>query len=303
MKKLLTLLFGIALATTVFAQNTGSIAGLVTDSATGVPIRGVMITAGASNMCGGRAITDSTGAYTIQNLAAGNYIAVAHARMYRPMRYPDTVVVVTGQTTTNINFALVPYTPPPPPNPGSISGVVTDSATGLVIAGANVTARDRRNVRRAITGTDGSYTITNLRASAYRVMANKQGYQPKMYPDPVVVASGQAVTGIDFALVEGQVPPPPPPAGGSISGVVTDSATSLPIRGAMVMAHGSNSMNGGMAMTDSTGAYTILHLMAGNYSVHAEARNYLPRNYLDPVAVLANQNTSDINFALTPRLH
>jgi protocatechuate 3,4-dioxygenase beta subunit len=218
------------------------------------------------------------------------------------MRYPDSVVVATGQITANINFALVPFAPPPPPNPGSISGIVTDSTTGLPLAGANVMARDRRNVRVATTGNDGSYTITNLRAGAYRVMATKQGYQPKMYPDPVVVASGQAVTGINFALVAGQVPPPPPPgSNGAIAGVVTDSATGLPIRGATVMAHGAASnINGGMAMTDSTGAYTILHLRAGNYMVDASAHNYRPAHYPDPVTVDSAQTTTGINFVLAP---
>jgi uncharacterized protein (DUF2141 family) len=298
MKKLLALLFSIALATTLFAQTTGSIAGIVTDSATGAPIRGAMITACASNMCGGRAITDSTGTYTILNLAAGNYIVVAHARMYRSQRYPDTVAVVTGQTTPNINFVLTGYTPPPPPNPGSISGVVTDSATGLPIAGANVMARDRRIVRRAITGTDGSYTITNLRAGAYRVMANKQGYQPNMYPDPVILAVGQAVTGINFALVQGQVPPPP--GTGSISGTVINVGTQQPIANATVHAWRQN-ICGGMARTGPDGTYTIPNLLSGNYQMSASAMGFMPQTYPDPVTVVENQNTPNINFALQPR--
>jgi len=304
MKKLLALLFGVVIATTLFAQTTGSIAGLVTDSVTGAPIRGAMVTACRSNMCGGRAITDSTGHYTIQNLIAGNYRVIANARMYQTKRYPDSVAVVAGQITPDINFALAPRTPPPPPNPGSISGTVTDSATGAPVAGAVVMARTRRFMRQAVTGADGSYTITNLRVGTYRVMTHKQGYMPKMYPDPVILAAGASVTGIDFALVQGTIPPPPPPPGtGSISGTVINATTQLPIANATVHAMRSNGGPGcgGMARTGADGTYTIQYLLPGNYTVNASAMNYLPMNYPNPVTVVENQNTPDINFALNPR--
>jgi len=299
-KKLLTLLFSIAIATTLFAQTTGSITGVVTDSVSGDPIRGAMVTACRINMCGGRAVTDSFGVYTIQNLAEGNYIVVAHARHYRPYRNPDSVAVVAGQATTGINFALAPMTTPPPQNPGSISGLVTDSATGQPIAGAVVMARQRRIMRRAVTGTDGTYTITGLRAGSYRVSTHKMGYTPSIYPDPVIVEAGGSVTGINFVLVQGSVPPPPQGTG-SISGTVINSVTQLPIGNATVHAFNPTGHCGGMARTAADGTYTIINLLPGDYTVNACAMNYVPLNYPTPVTVVDNQNTPNINFALNPR--
>lgn len=305
MKKLLAILFGIAVASSVFAQTTGSISGIVTDSASGAPIFNAMVTACTrTNLCGGRAITDSNGYYIIENLTEANYIVVAHARNYRSFRYPDSVTVTAGQTTANINFVLAPRSTQPPPNPGTISGVVVDSTTNLPIAGAVVMARHRRHTQRAVTGADGSYTITNLRAGTYRVKAHKQGYLPQVYPDPIILEQGGSVTGINFALVPGTTPPPPPPQGtGSISGTVINIVTQSPIANAVVHACATSSNHGVMAMarTAADGTYTILNLLPGAYQVNASAMGFMSLNYPTPVTVVANQNTAGIDFALQPR--
>jgi uncharacterized surface anchored protein len=194
--------FALAPITTPPPPGSGSISGVVTDSATGLPIYNAMVTACRTNSCGTRAFTDSNGVYTIQNLTEGNYQVIANARNYRTKHYPTPVAVVSGQTTANIDFALVASnTPPPPANPGTISGVVTDSTTGLPIAGAIVVAHNRRFTKRAITGADGTYTITNLRAGNYRVSARADGYLCKMYPDPVIVIGGANTPDINFSLV------------------------------------------------------------------------------------------------------
>ncbi|MEO0075086.1 MAG: carboxypeptidase-like regulatory domain-containing protein [candidate division WOR-3 bacterium] len=303
MKKLFAILFGIAIATTIFAQTTGAISGIVTDSVSGAPIFNAMVTAymPANNMCGGRAITDSNGYYIIENLAEGNYIVVGHARNYRSFRYPESVAVVAGQTTTNINFALAPRSSNPPPNPGTISGVVTDANTNEPIAGAIVIARTRRFVQRAVTGADGSYTITNLRAGTYRVAAHKQGYQAQVYPDPVILEVGGAVSGINFALVPCTTPPPPPQGTGAISGMVINAVTQQPIANAVVHACLTGGNCGGMARTGVDGTYTIMNLIPGSYQVTASAMGYMPMNYSNPVVVVENQTTSGIDFALQPR--
>jgi hypothetical protein len=299
MKKLYAILFGIAVATSVFAQTTGAISGVVTDSATGVPIYHAMVTACTyGSMCGGRAVTDSNGYYMIDSLTEGNYNVVAHARGYRSFRFPDTVAVVAGQTTPNINFQLIPRNPPPQ-NPAIISGVVIDSTTNEPIVGAVVMARTRRITQRAITGPDGSYTITNLRAGTYRVSAHKMGYRPQVYPDPVILTAGGSATGINFALVPASTPPPP--GTGSISGIVINAVTQMPIANATVHAFSPGMHYGNMARTNADGTYTIPNLRAGTYTVNACAMGHFPLNFPAPVIVLDNQNTPNIDFALQPR--
>lgn len=308
MKKYFALLFGLVLATSVFAQTTGSITGVVTDSATGNPIFHAMVMARTSNghCMGYHAITDSSGIYTIANLPAGNYAVQAMAMGYQFKSYPNPVVVVAGQITADINFALAPFGPPPPPPPpppgsGSISGVVTDSATGVPIFGAMVIAASSNHMccgSRAFTDSTGAYTIRNLIAGNYQVTASARNYLTRHYPTAVTVDSGQNTPNINFALVPRGTPPPPPNPG-SISGVVTDSATGLPIFHAMVVTHLRHFER--RAFTDSTGAYTISNLRPGNYRVMSMAMNYIPKMYPDPVIVIIGQNTPDINFALAPR--
>jgi uncharacterized surface anchored protein len=287
---------------------TGSISGVVTDSATGLPIYHAEVTASTTNgdehgeHHGHEAMTDSTGAYTIQSLADGNYQVKASAHSYHMMTYPTAVVVANGQNTPDINFALVPPPPPPPPPPGSISGVVTDSATGLPIVHAEITAsvsNGDHHGHEAKTDSTGAYTIQYLADGNYTVTASARNYHRVIYPTPVVVANGQNTPDINFALVP--PPPPPPPPTGSISGVVTDSATGLPIAHAMIMVHAANGDHfGHSAMTDSTGAYTIQHLSDGNYQVMASARNYYMMIYPTTVVVANGQNTPNINFVLIP---
>ncbi len=299
MKKLLSILFGIAVATTLFAQTTGAISGIVTDSATGAPVINAMVTACShATICGGRAVTDSNGYYLIDNLNEGNYLVVAHARNYRSFRYPDSVAVVAGQTTADINFILIPRMTPPQ-NAGTISGVVIDSTTNLPIAGAVVMAKHRRITVRAITGADGSYSLVNVRPGTYRVSAHKQGYAPQMYPDPVMLEPNGSVTGINFALVPGSVPPPQ--GTGSISGSVINAVTQLPIANAVVHVCMPSGHHGAMARTAADGTYTIPNLAAGNYQVNASAMGYQPFNYPTPVTVVDNQNTAGIDFALQPQ--
>ncbi|MEO0092224.1 MAG: carboxypeptidase-like regulatory domain-containing protein [candidate division WOR-3 bacterium] len=303
MKKIFTLLFGIALLTTAFAQqNAGSISGIVTDSVTGLPIFHAKVVARGSMNCCRMAYTDSSGAYTITNVPAGSYQVIASAMQYRPQVYPTPVEVVAGQNTPYINFALAPMTPPPPPpppNPGSISGVVTDSATGLPIANAQVNAcRPGSCGGRAFTDENGVYTINNLSAGDYQVTAKALGYRTQRYPTTVTVVAGQTTTDINFALVP-MTPPPPPQDPGSISGVVTDSATGLPIAGATVTARYRRFVR--RAITAEDGTYTITNLPPRDYHVMARAQNYYPKMYPTPVTVFSGQNTPDINFILTPR--
>jgi hypothetical protein len=87
-----------------------------------------------------------------------------------------------------------------------------------------------------------------------------------------------------------------PTGTGSISGVVTDESTGLPIDGAMVSAG-----CGHMATTGSDGSYTIANLAAGDYTVKAsKCGAYVMKQYPTPVHVEDGQAVTDINFALTP---
>jgi len=298
MKKLFGVICVLVLINAIVAQqNPGSISGVVTDAITGSPIIGAMVVAEQEGVCDGRAFTNETGAYTIENLLPGNYEVMSRIRNYRPNHYPTLVVVLENQNTPNINFALVPKNPPPV-NPGSISGIITDSLTGQPIGGAVVTAKYRSRYKGCdTTGADGSYIISNLYPWPYRVKAKARHYEAKMYPTPVQVVTGQTITNINFELrPEDGLPHPR----GSISGTVINAVTQQPLANVTVMAVSDNNPSG-KTVTAADGTFTIYNLYVGTYRVKANARGFRQEFYPSSVDVIANQNTPNINFVLQHR--
>lgn len=275
----------------------GSISGRVTDETTGQPIvMARLVAIGLDNWCYGEAWSDTGGYYAITNLCAGIYQVKATVCGYIPEIYPDSVIVVSGQNTPDINFALNTEGG----GTGSISGMVTDETTGEPILGAHVVAMvsdSGCHHHDAWTDSNGYYIIEGLYPGSYQVKAGKFGYILEFYPNPVTVIEGQNTPGIDFALT--------PEGGGgtgSISGTVTDEMTGNPIVGAHVCAMelGGGCHGHGNAWTDSNGYYIIQGLQPGVYQVSAGAEGYIPETYPDSVVVLAGQNTPNIDFALSP---
>ncbi len=263
----------------------GSISGMVTDEITGQPIVGAGITLSDLDCMW---FTDSTGHYMCDDVPSGVYLVYASAIGYYPETYPDSVTVVEGQNTPDIDFAL---TPVGGPEYGSISGRVTDEQTGLPIVSAEITITGIYCIW--YTDTAGYYLCDRLPPDAYEVNARKDGYMPETYPDSVIVVAGENSPNIDFALT---------PIGeyGSISGRVTDEETGLPIVMAHLIAIGLDNWCYGEAWSDSGGYYMIQDLCAGTYQVNANAMGYAPETYPDSVIVISGEDTPDINFDLTP---
>ncbi len=273
---------------------TSGISGTVTNSATTLPIRGAMVTAIDVNnhWMHFMARTDSTGAYLLA-ARPGEYIVQASARDYNSLEYPTHVTVPDSTIVPNINFALTPIVF------GSISGTVTDTA-GHGIAGAFVEGRKLGIPYLIHTRTDstGAYTLTHAVAGAYRVRAFSRGFRHALYPDSVMVAEGQNVTGINIVL--GAVPPP---FNGTIAGLVTDDSTGTPIAHAVVVAVGDGGhRNFRYTFTNDDGTYLLDGLSQIPYKVFSSARGYMGEfydnvhNFADATPV--TPNATGINFAL-----
>lgn len=278
MKKLVTtIIAGLAVLTSLQAQTTG-IAGTVIDARTRQPIAGATVCCYVAN-----ARTDSTGHYLISGLAPGKYRVRAMKTGYITAYYPESVEVIQGRVTENINFELfcsgTQY--------GSISGRVTDSRTGNLIVGAEVRAIGPNGSRAVIQGSNG-YCIDSLLPGRYRVSATANGYEPGCYPDSVTVTAGQNTGGICFQLT---------PTGnqtGAISGWVFDAQTREPIQNATVCCGAGN------ARTNERGYYIIESLQPGRYQVRAMAQGYVTACYPESVEVVAGRVTENINFHLEP---
>ena len=260
-------------------QLAGGISGTVLD-ASGIGLPGICAEAFTSTSFAAQATSGSDGAYTISGLAPGTYNVqflagpCGNAGGYPPQWYdnqpitgtPQSVTVTSGQITTAIGDTMAAIT-------GSISGTVTDSsstplagicveAVGSIAGGFNLTA----------SLSNGTYTITGLVADTYTVeflvngcgstgnyLAQYWDNQPAATgtPGSVTVATGQPVTGINDALA----------AGGSISGVVTDSATGAALPGVCVSALGNTTLVTVNGATGAGGAYTLTGLPTDSYMV------------------------------------
>ena len=263
------------------ATQTGAISGFVKDEATQQPIRGAFVFASGPSQ--GMDTTCQMGGYNIPNLLPGRYEVRAHAPGYELRVFPESVLAIAGQTIPNINFFLRRTA-----QNGAISGFVKDEATQQPIQGAIVIATGP-NQGTATTCQMGGYLIPNLIPGRYEVSAQAQGYEPRVFPESVLVVAGETTRNINLFLRRvGQ--------NGTISGRVFDHATQAPIENALVVAQGPNGR--GEARTCQMGGYNIPNLPLGRYQVCASKEGYLPIIYPESVEVHPGQTTPNIDFYL-----
>lgn len=254
-------------------SNPGTISGTITDAATTLPITGAIVNILQGSVLVATTTTNGSGVYTVATLAPGSYTVTANATGYQTNSVGAQVT--SGQTTT-VNLTLQS-------NPGTITGTVTDSSTGLPIINALIqVSLQGTTLYSAQTDNAGSYTITGVAAGTYVVQASATNYQTSIQ-GATVTAGG--TTNVNFTL---QANP------GTITGIVTDATTGLPIAGTTVEVN-LNDVPIYSALTDTNGNYTINGVTPGSYVMHAHATNY--QIGITGVIVQANQ-TSTVNFSL-----
>ncbi len=201
---------------------------------------------------------------------------------------------------------------------GSISGTITNDASGRLLGGADtdvtMTLYDASDTWLGTTNPDGSgvYVFSELAVGDYKVQAEFLGgeiQEIEWYDNAfaigdatvVPVGAGVDVTGIDIAMT----------IGGSISGTVLDAVTGLPIEGIRVAADHTTQASSGAAVTAADGTYTIYELLGRNGQDYIVSFDDLTDLYLDefyddvplqdaaiPVTVQRGANTAGINASL-----
>ncbi len=167
--------------------------------------------------------------------------------------------------------------PPPPPNPGSISGTVTNASGGAAISGATISYSGGSTA----TDANGNYSLANVAPGTYTLTASKSGFATKS--QPVTVNSG-ANSAANFQLTASTTG-----GTGTITGKVTNAASGNSVSAATV------SYSGGSTTTNTSGIYTLNNVAAGAYNLTAAHTGYLSRS--SNVTVTSN-TTSTANFAL-----
>ncbi|MFJ2534398.1 MSCRAMM family protein [Microbacterium maritypicum] len=262
----------------------GSISGTVVRDDDGTPVAGVTVS--ADGPTGASVTTDSTGTYTLPNLAAGSYVVsfFPEGTDLKREYWKDAsdysqaipVVVGEGEAVSAIDASLV--------QGGSIQGIVTREDDGSAIAGAEVQALDSNNeiVAAATAGASGEYILGGLPAGSYRVRFASSDAEllPEYWKDAygwdaatlITVTEPQGITDIDASLAEV----------GYISGTVTRSASDEPLSASVAFYAAGTGLDVFFVDTNSDGTFRI-PVVAGTYRVlfHSNERGIMEEYWKD----------------------
>ena len=238
-------------------------------------------------------------------LATGGYevgFAGPAGGAYQPQFYDgeetggaaDTVNVTAGHQTSGVDAALVALT--------EVSGTVTDAASHSPLQGVQVTfsSAGTGTVTSATTDAQGHYALSGLPAGSYIALFTPpdasrdvteyyNGVAEPEQANPIAIASGSPVTGIDEAL----------PAGAQLSGTVTDAVTGAALNGVTVDLYDSAGDYADSASTDSTGSYTFTGLPPGAYKLDFDGSGVgdYPLAYYNGKATLDDADTVSVPAA------
>ncbi len=235
--------------------DTATVSGVITDSASGTPITGAIVTTSGNR----RDTTKADGKYTFEKMASGSYTVAASAASYVGK---NATVAVSGTDTVKANIALakIAY--------ATVSGTISDSATGSPLANAVVSLRTTNGTLKVdTTKADGKYSFDSVATGSYTVRATATGYNSRTSASTTV--NGAAVS-VNVALVKISY--------GSIYGIIADSVNGTPITGAIVTTSGRRDT------TKSDGVFSFDSLAVGTYSLGVSASYYNGRTVNTTVA-------------------
>ncbi len=213
-------------------------------------------------------LTNDLGKYIIPEITAGSYKIIATKFTYLlPLTIP--LSVIAGRPTT-VNIALIPD---PDSGKNAIFGIIRQAVVLTPIDNASVSIyQDVGGVQTLAlttnTDSNGQYFAPRLVNGDYVVSANKIGYDENT--SSVVTLTGTDIEPLDLSLQVNTAANV-----GTISGIITDQATLLPIANALVALY---LVVGGVETiiqiirTNAGGRYLFGNVAAGDYIVKAIAQ-------------------------------
>ncbi len=221
--------------------------------------------------------TDGDGRVAFDGIPDGAYIV--DARSYDAQGGRATrKVAVAGDTS--IEIAL---------GGGSLSGTVTDAATGEPLSEASVTAETGQetsnwSVPRAQTDSQGRYTIDSLDAGDVQVTARRNGYRQKT----LAATIADSPVEVSFALSKG----------GGLAVHAKDGLTGMPLSGLWALAFSDSGATAfsGLVALDGQGNGEVASLAPGTYTLHLFSSGYAP----GAIASASVPSASPLEVALTP---
>ena len=270
-----------------------SISGTVTDAINGTPLNGALVMALGYNTNGDSLFYETTtgfdGGYLIENMADGEYFISADLNGY--IRQQAGGILLSGNTQLQIDFTLSPV--------GTLnnrfSGKVQNAITGEFIADALISLQQNGAISyQQMTDAGGNFAFDDVEIGQYLVVVEKDSFQTS----PFISLYFDVNTQINNFFI--QLTPVGVPTGlGSLTGVITDSATGLPVYPAFVEVHGNTPIGDSLfflEVNQPSGIYYFTGIPAGTYYGSVFAPGYENQNF-GPV-VLQDNRVDTLNFAL-----
>ncbi|CAH1223706.1 hypothetical protein PAECIP111893_05031 [Paenibacillus plantiphilus] len=229
--------------------NPGSIAGRVTDP-DGNPIPPAVIKViNGNETIRGIGQTSADGTYAVSNLPAGTLSVIVSAPNFS--NAVRGVSLAPGEQAANLNFVLIP-------DPGAISGQITNSVTGQPIGSADVEIRTLNASGLSIGSVSaspfGNFLFTGLQPGIYTIIARGDGFASNSVG---AVAISNETVSASVALL---------PSFGQLNGTIADA------RGAAITSNNTEiklyTIDGLLLETQfagSDGAFRMTNIKPGEY--------------------------------------
>ena len=317
---------------TLAVPSASQITGVVTAAETGTPLAGVEVyILGKTSPTGQYTVTNSSGQYVLDSLAAGAYtlyfstrVANSALRKYISEFYDskqtiasaDVITLTASATLSNVNATL---------DLGShITGVVTARDTGASLGGIKVDllTTGGGTIGNATTNVRGEYDMGGLAKGQYKLFFstrnlssfdNPRNYFSEYYnrqqtlaaADVITLTAATTLSNVNAALG----------VGGRITGVVTAEDTGAPLNNVSVILFNLYGAFINRGSTNALGEYTFSNLSTGQYKLYffisplpfqTSPPQYFGQYYPDkltltsasPVSVTVDQTMGGINTRL-----
>jgi len=277
-----TLTFSPRLSTTLSQVATGTLIGRVVSNTFGsdMPIDHLPGEEGVTVKVSGGIVVEpdpnNGGYFTIPNLAPNTYQVTIGMNGFNSHTFRIVVtegcIIDLGTIRLEMGFAM------------TLTGLVTDVATGKPISGAEVLVLPSNLTAR--TDFAGRYVIADINDAESTLKAVATGYTEKAY----IVGRSPWTQTIDFALS-------PKANTGRLVGTVIDASSSQPLSGVTLTLATDPSVS---TVTDSAGGFTFYALPKDTQQIKITLAGYAARLLTTTVTAGVVNNVGEIALAVTP---